>query len=122
MGKWSYGRNLAGVIWGEDLINGINPGFLKLGASYGATSTDGGTFEGVKTTLYSGTAMVPQLGERQAGMFFGTEEDATWGGPITWRLWVGPDDLPRRFHAVMRFTRPEGGDGETMTMNIVYRG
>ncbi|MEU4548230.1 hypothetical protein [Nonomuraea dietziae] len=123
VGKWTYGRNLAGVIWGEDLINGINPGFLKLVASHGATSADGGTFEGVKTTLHSGTVTVPELGERQAGMTFGTEEGGSmWGGPITWKLWVGPDNLPRRFHAIMRFTRSEGGEAETMTMNIIYRG
>lgn len=34
VGRWSYGRNLAGVVWGEDLINGINPGFLKLRLSW----------------------------------------------------------------------------------------
>ncbi|MFG1752798.1 hypothetical protein [Streptosporangium sandarakinum] len=123
VGKWSYGRNLAGVIWGEDLINGINPGFLKLAASHAETSTDGGTFEGVKTTLHSGTVTVPELGERQAGMTFGTEKEyGSRGGPITWKLRVGPDNLPRRFHAIIRFTRPEGGDAETMTMNIIYRG
>lgn len=123
VGKWIYGRNLAGVIWGEDLINGINPGFLKLVASHGATSADGGTFEGVKTTLHSGTVTVPKLDERQAGMYFGTEEqDFGWSGPIIWKLWVGPDNLPRRFHAIMRFTGPEDVDVETMTMNILYRG
>lgn len=123
VGKWTYAQNLAGVIWGEDLINGINPGFLKLGASHSAISADGGTFEGVKTTLHSGTVMVPELGERQAGMTFGTErEDGFWSGPITWKLWVGPDNLPRRFHAIIRFTRAGEGDPETMTMNIIYRG
>ncbi|MFG1752792.1 hypothetical protein [Streptosporangium sandarakinum] len=121
VGKWSYGRNFAGVIRGEDLIN---PGFLKLGASHGATSADGGTFEGVKTTLHSGTVTVPELGERQAGMTFRTEdEDGSWSGPIIWKLRVGPDNLPRRFHAIMRFTpKYGGGEIETMTMNIVYRG
>ncbi|MEU7863671.1 hypothetical protein [Nonomuraea sp. NPDC049141] len=123
VGKWTNAQNLAGVIWGEDLINGINPGFLKLVASHGATSADGGTFEGVKTTLHSGTVTVPKLDERQAGMYFETrEEEFAYGGPITWKLWVGPDNLPRRFHAIMRFTRPKGGDAETMTMNIIYRG
>lgn len=122
VGKWTYGRNFAGVIWGEDLINGVNPGFLKLGASHGATSADGGTFEGVKTTLHSGTVTVPKLDERQAGMYFDMEEEGSWEGPITWKLWVGPDNLPRRFHAIMRFTHPDGGDTHTMTMNIIYRG
>ncbi|KAB8196567.1 hypothetical protein FH608_007550 [Nonomuraea phyllanthi] len=122
VGKWSYGRNFAGVIWGEDLINGINPGFLELGASNGATSADGGTFEGVKTTLHSGTVTVPELGERQAGMTFGTEDEGgSWSGPIAWKLWVGPDNLPRRFHAIMRFNESGGGDTETMTMSIIYR-
>ncbi|MGS2641557.1 hypothetical protein [Streptosporangium sp. G12] len=125
VGKWESGRNFAGVIWGEDLINGINPGFLKLVASHGATSSDGGTFEGVRTTLHSGTVTVPGLDERQAGMYFRTEEEegASWNEPITWKLWVGPDDLPRRFHAIMRFTSKYAGDEvETMTMNIIYRG
>ncbi|MBF8193502.1 hypothetical protein ITP53_49090 [Nonomuraea sp. K274] len=85
VGKWSYGRNLTGVIRGEDLINGINPGFLKLVASHGATSADDGTFEGVKTTLHSGT---DKLDERQSGMYFGTQEGMARGaGPITWKLW-----------------------------------
>lgn len=124
VGKWSYGRNLAGTIWGEDLINGINPGFLKLAASHGGTSANAETFEGVKTTLHSGTVTVPELGERQAGMSFGTEEDSgSWSGPIAWKLWVGPDNLPRRFHAIMRFTpKYGGGEIETMKMNIIYRG
>ncbi|MEU4227471.1 hypothetical protein AB0F17_24515 [Nonomuraea sp. NPDC026600] len=123
VGKWTYGRNFPGVIWGEDLINGINPGFLKQVASHDATSADGGTFEGVKTTLHSGTVTVPALGERQAGITFGTaKEDGVWSGPIIWKLWVGPDNLPRRFHAIMRFAPSEGGDAETMTMNIIYRG
>ncbi|MEV7012515.1 hypothetical protein [Streptosporangium sp. NPDC051022] len=123
VGKWIQQRSPSGVIWGEDLVNGINPGFLRLVASQGATSAGGGTFEGVTTTLHSGTVTVPELGERQAGMSFGTEEGrGMWGGRITWKLWVGPDNLPRRFHTIMRFTRPEGGDTETMTMNIIYRG
>ncbi|TMR91124.1 hypothetical protein EJK15_51730 [Nonomuraea basaltis] len=46
----------------------------------------------------------------------------TPGGQITWKLWAGPDNLPRRFHAIMKFTRPEGGEAESMTMNIIYRG
>ncbi|GGS85256.1 hypothetical protein GCM10010176_031230 [Nonomuraea spiralis] len=124
LGKWSYGQNFPGVIWGEDLINGINPGFLRLGAFNTAYSADGGTFEGVRTTVFNGVVTVPELGERQAGMFFGTEqEDGSWRGSITWKLWVGPDNLPRRFHAVLRFTPTYGGGGvETMTMNTIYRG
>ncbi|MFG2074987.1 hypothetical protein [Nonomuraea maritima] len=107
---------------GEDLVNGINPGFLRLVASHGATSADGGTFEGVKTTLHSGTVTVPKLGERQAGISFGTrEEEYSWRGPITWKLWVGQDNLPRRFHAIIRFTPTEGGDVKTMTLNVIYR-
>ena len=51
------------------------------------------------------------------------EEGESWSGPITWKLWVGPDNLPRRFHAIMRFTSTYAGDEvETMTMNIIYRG
>ncbi|MDF5759366.1 hypothetical protein, partial [Spongiactinospora sp. TRM90649] len=53
-----------------DLINGINPGFLELAASRGATRAAGG-----KTTLHSGTVTVPVLSERQAGMFFEMQED-----------------------------------------------
>ncbi|MGW3342504.1 hypothetical protein ACWDA3_04320 [Nonomuraea rubra] len=122
VGEWTYGQNMAGVIWGEDLINGVNPGFLQLAASHGATSDDGGTFEGVKTTLHSGTVTVPELGIRQAGNFFETEDDGgSWKGPITWKLWMGPDNLPRRFHAIMRFTSKYGGGTDTMTMNIIYR-
>ncbi|MBB6555095.1 hypothetical protein [Nonomuraea rubra] len=75
----------------------------------------------MKTTLHSGTVTVTKLSERQAGISFDTEEKGVHGGPITWKLWVGPDDLPRRFHAIMRFTHPEGGDTYTMTMNIIYR-
>ncbi|MFC4011125.1 hypothetical protein ACFOY2_28130 [Nonomuraea purpurea] len=124
LGEWAYGRNFAGVVWGKDLVNGINPGFLELVASHGATSSDGGTFEGVKTTLHSGTVTVLDLGEQQAGISFGTEDGGPGhsGGQITWKLWAGPDNLPRRFHAIMKFTRSEGGKAQTMTMNIIYRG
>ncbi|MFB4274242.1 hypothetical protein ACBJ59_03015 [Nonomuraea sp. MTCD27] len=122
LGEWAYGRNFAGVVWDKDLVNGINPGFLELVASYAATSADGGTFEGVKTTLHSGTVTVTKLSERQAGISFDTEEEGAHGGRITWKLWAGPDNLPRRFQAIMAFTWPEGGEAETMTMNIIYRG
>jgi hypothetical protein len=44
------------------------------------------------------------------------------GGQITWKLWAGPDNLPRRFQAIMKSTWPEGGDAESMAMNIIYRG
>ncbi|MEV4570445.1 hypothetical protein AB0K12_42405 [Nonomuraea sp. NPDC049419] len=121
LGEWTAGQNLAGVVWGKDLVNGINPGFLELVASYGATSADGETFEGVKTTLHSGTVTVTKLMERQAGISFDIEEEGVHGGQITWKLWAGPDNLPRRFQAIMKFTWPEGGDAETMTMNIIYR-
>ncbi|GAA3551298.1 hypothetical protein GCM10022419_034520 [Nonomuraea rosea] len=125
LGEWDYGRNFAGTVWGKDLVNGINLGFLDLVASYGATSADGGTVEGVKTTRHSGTVTVLHLGEKQAGIFFGTDDGGlgTSGGQITWKLWTGPDNLPRRFHATMRFTPTHvGGKAETMTMNIIYRG
>ncbi|NJP96956.1 hypothetical protein HCN51_47320 [Nonomuraea sp. FMUSA5-5] len=122
LGKWDAWQNLAGVVWGKDLVNGINPGFLDLAASYDAATADGGTVEGVRTTLHSGTVTVLDLGERQAGISFGTEDMGSYGGQITWKLWTGPDHLPRRFHATMKFTKPEGGDAGTMTMNIVYRG
>ncbi|MEV4365969.1 hypothetical protein AB0J71_02790 [Nonomuraea sp. NPDC049637] len=122
LGEWTYGRNFSGVVWGKDLVNGINPGFLELVASYGATSADGGTFEGVKTTLHTGTVTVTKLTERQAGISFDTEEEGVHGGQIAWKLWTGPDNLPRRFQAIMKFTWPEGDEAGTMTMNIVYRG
>ncbi|UBU11309.1 hypothetical protein [Nonomuraea gerenzanensis] len=122
VGEWSAWQNLAGVVWGDDLINGINPHFLDLAASYDTASADGGTVEGVATTLHSGTVTVSDLGERQAGITFGTEEEEySDSGPITWKLWVGPDHLPRRFHAVIAFIPAQGGDARTMTMNIVYR-
>ncbi|GAA3116873.1 hypothetical protein GCM10017600_42120 [Streptosporangium carneum] len=125
-GKWSHRRDVDAFLRTDDLISGINPRFLELVASRGSVAADGGALDGVATTLHSGTVTVPEIGTKQTGTTFGLQEGRWTGGRITWRLWVGPDALPRRFHAVivMGGSEDSGGsdreDEATQTSNTLY--
>lgn len=112
--KWLSWRNARGFLWSDQLIDGVNPGFLALAASQEHRSSDGGTVDGVASTLHEGIATVAGLGTSMAGVGFDENDGASTGGEVTWRLWTGPDHLPRRFHAVIDW------DGEPDEKNASF--
>ncbi|WP_405144226.1 hypothetical protein OG589_41195 [Sphaerisporangium sp. NBC_01403] len=120
--KWTHWRNADGFLWAKDLIDGLNPAFLTHVASRQVVRSAGGTVDGVNTTLYSGTVTVPELGTRQAGTTFDLKEGRAAGGQVKWKLWAGPDSLPRRFHAAISF-EPVGEEkkGWSIVANMLYK-
>lgn len=67
-----------------------------------ATTTDkrpAGVYDGVRTTLYQGTITFAQLGKAKPNLRIGfrskpTGKHGTW--KVSWRLWIGGDQLIRR--------------------------
>ncbi|MER5422553.1 hypothetical protein [Streptosporangium roseum] len=113
--KWRSWRNTTGFLWSDKLVDGINTGFLALAASQDRKTSDGGTIEGTACTLLEGTVTVAGLEVSKAGVSFSTKDTGATGGTISWRLWVGPDHLPRRFNAAITWDaepdkRDEGFD------------
>ncbi|GAA4929308.1 hypothetical protein HD597_004338 [Nonomuraea thailandensis] len=122
--KWRARGYSPNYQWKDDLVDGINLGFLALAAAQDHSATDGGTVEGTPCTLLRGTVTVAGLGTTQPGVRFSTEEGGFTGGTISWRLWVGPDRLPRRFHAVITWDNApeEKDDGfDYIKQNKIYR-
>ncbi|NRQ31825.1 hypothetical protein HII36_08225 [Nonomuraea sp. NN258] len=124
--KWRLQGDAPNFRWNNDLVDGINLGFLALAASQSHSVADGGTVEGTPCTLHKGMATVAVLSTTQPGVRFGMkDEDDTWaGGTISWRLWTGPDHLPRRFNAVITWDKPpdEKDIGfDYVKLNKIYR-
>ncbi|NRQ36309.1 hypothetical protein HII36_31410 [Nonomuraea sp. NN258] len=125
-GKWAHSRETkgSGALWAQDLIDPLNPRFLRL-ISPDAEKTGTGTgdrYDGVRTTRYDGSVRVELLGVRGAGYYFGPGIEGSGGGRIDWKLWLGPDDLPRRFQAAITFDPPEHAvKPDVIRINVLYR-
>ncbi|MEV0824827.1 hypothetical protein [Nonomuraea rubra] len=122
--KWRSRGYVPNYRWRDDLVDGINLGFLALAASQDHSATEGGTVEGTPCTLLQGTVTVAGLGTTQPGVRFSTKTGGFTGGTISWRLWAGPDHLPRRFHAVITWDNaPEEKDEgfDYIKQNKIYR-
>ncbi|TKK80711.1 hypothetical protein FDA94_35565 [Herbidospora galbida] len=97
--KWKdFGTYGGGFHYAADVISGVNPAFLDLIEPDASAGVPGGEMDGVPTTLYTGFVDVPGFATTLAGVRFSLDPDSV-GGRVTWRLWAGPDDLPRRFTA-----------------------
>lgn len=121
--KWLHWRNQRGFLWSYDLVDALNPEFLRLISPGARRISTGDRYDGVRTTRYDGSAMVETLGTRKAGIYYGPKEGFAAGGRIEWKLWLGPDNLPRRFQAKI-LIGPPGPDREMRTtrMNVFYKG
>ncbi|GIH59275.1 hypothetical protein Msi02_00920 [Microbispora siamensis] len=64
---------------------------------------------------------MPELRPSAAGILFGLEKGSEPGGRIRWRLWVGPDNLPRRFTASIVWDALETENVRTMNWTTFYR-
>lgn len=121
--KWSHWRNRGGFLWSQNLVDALNPKFLQL-ISAGAKkvpTTD--RYDGVRTSRYDGTVEVGSIGRRAAGTYYSVRKDWWDGGRIKWKLWLGPDNLPRRFQAEIMY-EPYGEEqkADAMRMNVLYKG
>ncbi|WP_156056471.1 hypothetical protein [Streptosporangium roseum] len=121
--KWLHSRNTEGFLWSQNLVDALNPKFLRLISPGAERTSTGDRYDGVLTTRYDGSVKVGSLGSRQAGIYYGPSDGRSAGGRIKWRLWLGPDNLPRRFQAEI-VTGPYGPEREVdiVRMNVLYKG
>ncbi|WP_157520717.1 hypothetical protein [Herbidospora daliensis] len=97
--KWEdFGDDGGGFTYADDMISGVNAAFLDLVELHASAGEPGGEIDGVPTTLYDGSVDVRSFATTLAGVRFRDDPNSV-GGRVEWRLWAGPDDLPRRFTA-----------------------
>ncbi len=118
--KWAHSQEMD-FPQTNALVEGLSPGFLQLVAPGADSGTSGGKVDGVPTILYAGDVTVPELRPSRAGILFGLKKGSEPGGRITWRLWVGPDNLPRRFTASIVWDALEAENVRTMNWTTFYR-
>ncbi|MFI7130200.1 hypothetical protein ACIBQ1_31220 [Nonomuraea sp. NPDC050153] len=121
--KWNHWRDKEGFLWSQNLVDALNPKFLQLISRSAEKVPTKDRYDGVPTTRYDGSVEVGHLGSRQAGIYYGERIGEWAGGRITWKLWLGPDNLPRRFQAETVY-EPYGSEqrADTVRMNILYKG
>ncbi|MGI5161539.1 hypothetical protein [Microbispora sp. CA-102843] len=118
--KWVHSRQV-GFPQAKALVEGLSPEFLQLAAPGADSGTSGGKVDGVPTILYAGDVTVPEPLPSPAGILFRLGEESEPRGRIRWRLWVGPDNLPRRFTASMVWDALEAENVRTMNWTTFYR-
>ncbi|MEV4167773.1 hypothetical protein [Nonomuraea sp. NPDC049709] len=121
--KWSHRRNAEGFLWSQNLVDALNPKFLQLISRSAEKVPTKDRYDGVPTARYDGSVEVGHLGSRQAGVYYGKRTGDWAGGRITWKLWLGPDNLPRQFQAEIVY-EPYGPDqrADTVRTNVLYKG
>ena len=93
-GKWDVPLTL-----GTERVRLNDPAVFRAVLATTASKRTGGVYDGVRTILYEGAITFAQLHRADPGMVFGfggdpTGEHAAW--KVSWRLWIGPDQLVRR--------------------------
>ncbi|MET8046842.1 hypothetical protein ABZU75_04510 [Streptosporangium sp. NPDC005286] len=121
--KWLHRRNVDGFLWSQDLVDALNPKFLQLISPGAERTSTKDRYDGVPTTRYDGSVKVGSLGSRRTGIYYGPRDGRSVGSRIKWKLWLGPDNLPRRFQAQI-VTGPYGPEREVdiVRMNVLYKG
>ncbi|GAA4522075.1 MULTISPECIES: hypothetical protein [Nonomuraea] len=119
--KWVHREDTDALRWTRHLIEPLNPEFLRLISPGAKRISTRDRYDGVRTTRYDGSVQVDHLSSYWAGHLYGT--GAWTGGRIRWKLWLGPDDLPRRFQAEI-ITEPYGPEekADAVRMNVLYKG
>jgi hypothetical protein len=82
-----------------------DPATLRAVLATTARKRPAGVYDGVRTTLYEGTITFAQLHKVNPGMRIGfrskpTGTYASW--KVSWRLWIGQDQLVRRAWSAWR--------------------
>ncbi|ACZ86581.1 hypothetical protein Aros01_03939 [Streptosporangium roseum] len=121
--KWLHRRDSDGFLWSQNLVDALNPKFLQLISSGAEKTSAMDRYDGVPAIRYDGSVKVGSLGSRQAGIYYGPKDGRSVGGRIKWKLWLGPDSLPRRFQAEI-VSDPYGPEREVdiVRMNVLYKG
>ncbi|RSN01227.1 hypothetical protein DMB42_40310 [Nonomuraea sp. WAC 01424] len=121
--KWNHWRNKEAFLWTQNLVDALNPKFLQLISGNAEKVPTKDRYDGVPTVRYDGSVEVGLLGSRQAGIYYGERMGDWSGGRITWKLWFGPDSLPRRFQAETVY-EPYGPDqkADAVRINVLYKG
>jgi hypothetical protein len=94
-GKWPVSLTL-----GSGRITISDPAVFKAVLATTMSRRAGGVYDGVRTTIYEGAITVGQLHRAKPDMVIFTlggdpaGKYASW--KISWRLWIGPDQLVRR--------------------------
>ncbi|MEU8252220.1 hypothetical protein [Nonomuraea sp. NPDC048916] len=121
--KWNHWRDKDSFLWSQNLVDALNPKFLQLISASAEKVPTKDRYDGVRTSRYDGTVEVGSIGSRQAGIYY-SERKRDWdGGRIKWKLWLGPNNLPRRFQAEIVY-EPYGAEqrADTVRMNVLYKG
>ncbi|WP_214104027.1 hypothetical protein [Acrocarpospora catenulata] len=120
--KWEdFGNDGGGFHYAADVISGVNSAFLDLIEPDASAGVPGGEIDGVPTTLYTGFVDVPAFATTLAGVRFRFDPDSV-GGRVNWRLWAGPDDLPRRFTASIIWDMAGYAESnETVNLTTFYK-
>ncbi|MGW6503018.1 hypothetical protein [Nonomuraea angiospora] len=121
--KWNHWRDKDGFLWSQNLVDALNPKFLQLISASAEKVPTKDRYDGVRTSRYDGTVEVGSIGSRQAGIYYSEREEFWDGGRVKWKLWLGPDNLPRRFQAEIVY-KPYGAEqrADTVRMNVLYKG
>ncbi|WP_433513943.1 hypothetical protein ACQP2T_62090 [Nonomuraea sp. CA-143628] len=121
--KWNHWRDAEGFLWSQNLVDALNPKFLQLISASAKKAPTKDRYDGVRTSRYDGTVEVGSISSSQAGIHYSEREGFWDGGRVTWKLWLGPDNLPRRFQAEIVY-EPYGAEqrADTVRMNVLYRG
>jgi hypothetical protein len=95
----NIGRDKEAFLWSQNLVDALNPKFLQLISASAKKVPTKDRYDGVRTSRYDGSVEVGSIGSRKAGIYY-SEREGDWdGGRVKWKLWLGPDSLPRRFQA-----------------------
>ncbi|MET7333232.1 hypothetical protein [Nonomuraea sp. NPDC005650] len=121
--KWNHWRDKDGFLWSQNLVDALNPKFLQLISASAEKVPTKDRYDGVRTSRYDGTVEVGSIGSRWAGIYYSEREGFWDGGRVKWKLWLGPDNLPRRFQAEIVY-EPYGAKqiADTVRMNVLYKG
>ncbi|MFB9680405.1 hypothetical protein [Streptosporangium vulgare] len=121
--KWLHSHNTEGFLWSQNLVDALNPRFLQLISSGAERTSVRDRYDGVPTIRYDGLVKIGSLGSRQAGIYYGPRDGRSVGGRIKWKLWLGPDNLPRRFQIEI-VSDPYGPEREVdiVRTNTLYKG
>ncbi|GHE34148.1 hypothetical protein GCM10017673_41350 [Streptosporangium violaceochromogenes] len=106
--KWlrDTGGGLSLVNPAQQLLNPLEPATLKAALAHTASRRPGGTWDGVRTVVHTGSITLGELYRISPALraALGAKPSATSAAlPVTWRLHIGPDGLIRR--AVSSYTQ-----------------
>ncbi|MET8337236.1 hypothetical protein ABZV14_20375 [Streptosporangium canum] len=83
----------------QQILNPLEPATLKAALAHTATRRPGGTWDGARTVVHSGTIPLGELykiSPTVRALLGGKPSAASAALPVSWKLYLGPDQLVRR--------------------------